>query len=82
MTIKKATIVRTIALILALLNTILTACNLNPLPFSDNELYEVASDVVTAALAVWAWWKNNSFTQPALAADEYMSKLKGEDNDA
>lgn len=82
MTIKKATIVRTVVLILALVNTILTACGLNPLPFSDEELYEGVSAAVTVGVSLWAWWKNNSFTQPALIADEYMNKLKGEDNDA
>ena len=82
MTIKKATIVRTIVLVLALLNTILTACGLNPLPFSDEELYEIVSSAVTGVIALWAWWKNNSFTNAALVADEYMKTLKGENNDA
>lgn len=80
MAIKTATIVRTIVLVITLLNTILTAFGVNPLPFSDDQIYEIVSALVTVGVSLWAWWKNNSFTKAAIAADEVLAELKhGED---
>jgi len=72
------TIIRTIVLAAAMVNQILTAAGRNPLPFSDSQIYEGASLAVTFAASVWAWWKNNSFTQEALAGDALMQHLKDE----
>lgn len=74
--IKKETIVRTIVLIIALVNSILTMCNINPLPFSDEQIYQGVSAIVTIAATLWAWWKNNSFTKEAIEADEYKKEIK------
>lgn len=75
-TIKKETIIRTIVLIIALINSILTMCNINPLPFSDEQIYQGVSAIVTITATLWAWWKNNSFTKEAVIADEYKKSLK------
>ncbi len=74
--ISKETIARTIVLILALLNNVLTMCGKNPLPFSDDELYVGVSAVVTVCATLWAWWKNNSFTQNAIEADEFLREKR------
>lgn len=79
-TIKKETIIRTIVLIIALINSILTMCNINPLPFSDEQIYQGVSAIVTIAATLWAWWKNNSFTKEAIEADEYKKKIKENKN--
>lgn len=76
MKVKTETIIRTIILIIALVNQILTATGKNPLPFSESELYEGLTAVATVGAAVWAWWKNNSFTKAAINADEYLHELK------
>lgn len=73
---KVDTIVRTIILFVALINQILTMCGINPLPFSDEELYTLVSGIVLAISAIWAWWKNNSFTAAAQKADEVLAELK------
>ncbi len=77
MKIQKGTVIRTVLLLLALINQVLTVCGLSPLPFEDELVSELISLLFTAAAAIVAWWKNNSFTQAALAADEYMNELKG-----
>ncbi|MBQ7095826.1 MAG: phage holin [Clostridia bacterium] len=77
MNISKMTIIRTFALIIALINQLLTVLGANPLPFSDEELYEGISILVTVGTSLWSWWKNNSFTKEAIEADGYMHKLKG-----
>ena len=81
MNISKGTIIRTIVLIIALINSVLTIFGCNPLPFSDEEIYEGVSAILTVAASLWSWWKNNSFTKAAIKADAYKDKLKaGEQN--
>lgn len=74
--VSKETLVRTVVLVIALANSFLTMFGKNPLPFSENEIYQAISAICTVAATIWAWWKNNSFTQPAIKADEYMKELK------
>lgn len=74
--ISKETLIRTIVLVIALLNSVLTMCNVNPLPFSDEQVYEGVSAVISVVATIWAWWKNNSFTKEAIEADEYKKKIK------
>lgn len=73
------TIARTTVLALALINQALTMFGVNPLPFSDTQVYEFITLAFTLGTTIWAWWKNNSFTEAALKADEYMNQLKGEE---
>lgn len=76
MKIKVETIVRTIVLAIALVNQSLTAMGKNPLPFADETLYEFLTILFTFIASGWAWWKNNSFTKNAIAADAVLSELK------
>lgn len=70
------TIVRTIVLAATLLNQVLTMLGKNPLPFAEDELYALLTTAATVAATLWAWWKNNSFTNNAIKADEYLTELK------
>lgn len=79
MKVKTSTIIRTIVLAVTLLNSILTACGINPLPFSEAEMYEGLSAVATVIASLWAWWENNSFTKNAIKADEVYEQLQAED---
>ena len=74
-TVKKDTIIRTIVLIVALINQALTLSGTHPLPFEDDEIVNVLSYAFTAAASLWAWWKNNSFTQNAIKADKVLDAL-------
>lgn len=76
--VSKETIIRTIALVLSIVNYILTAKGKNPLPFSETEVYEFISMIMMSAASLWAWWKNNSFTKEAIAADKVLADLKTE----
>ena len=69
------TLVRTVMLVVALLNLVLTSFGKNPLPFSDEQIYTGLSALVTVAAA---WWKNNSFTCCARQADEVLRVLQHE----
>ena len=76
MKISKNTIIRTVVLIVALINQILTSAGKNPLPFAEETIYEIVTYAFTVGAAVWSWWKNNSITQEAMRADEYLKELK------
>ena len=74
--IKSDTIIRTVVLGISLINQIIVMCGLNPLPFADDEIYAFVSTLVTVAAAIWSWWKNNSITKSAQAADEVKNAIK------
>lgn len=76
--IETGTIVRTAVLTFALINQGLTISGHNPLPFSEDEVGQAVSMILTVGASLWAWWKNNSFTQAAIIADENMRLQKGE----
>lgn len=66
------TIARTIALVLALINQLLTATGHPIIPISDDLINQLVSVSATIITSVIAWWKNNSFTKAALVGDEAM----------
>ena len=76
MNITSGTIARTIILVLALVNQILTAMGHSVINISDESINTLISTGFTIVTAVIAWWKNNSFTQSALKADEVMREGK------
>lgn len=80
--IKPETIVRTICLIIALANQILAIYGKERIPVTDDEIYQLVSIIATIIVSVWTWWKNNSFTQPALKADIYMERLRKQEKEA
>lgn len=70
------TIVRVLALVLALINQGLTAFGYSPLPIDDATLEAVLSTGLTVVFALLAMWKNNSFTAAAQVADKVKDALK------
>lgn len=76
MKVETSTIIRTIVLIIALINQILSVTGHSPLPITDDQVNELVTLAITVCVSIWTWWKNNSFTQSALMADEYRKKIK------
>lgn len=79
MKVKTETIIRTVVLILALINQVLAITGRQAIPITEDEVYQLITLVVTIAAALWSWWKNNSFTIPAIKADEYLEQLRKEE---
>lgn len=77
MKIKASTIARTAVLALALANQVLSVAGLSPLPIDSATLEPWVTTGLTTAAALWAWWKNNSFTPEAIQADELLEKMRG-----
>lgn len=70
-------IVTIVAAGVAFVNTILTAKGINPLPFSEDAVYEWASMAVNGILVIYAWWKNQNVTEDAQDAQAVLDVLKG-----
>lgn len=73
----KQAITRLVVLIVLLINQGLMLVGWNPLPFSEEQIYEAVSSVILVVVAIWTWWKNNSVTQEAQRADKFLKELKG-----
>lgn len=76
--ISAGTTARTIVLVLAFINQILSLLGWNPISFVEDDVYTSISTVITIGASVVSWWKNNSVTTEAIKADELLSELKTE----
>lgn len=74
--VKADTIARTVVLFLALANQVMVACGWSPVAIEEDSVYTLVSTIATLVTAVWAWWKNNSFTQAAIKADNVLKEEK------
>lgn len=72
----KATVIRTVLLIAALINNFLTIRGHSVLPIDDEEITQVVSALFTGVTSIMAWWKNNSFTEEAHKADSHLREMK------
>ena len=70
--ITKGTLIRTILLVLALINQILAVFGKSPIPIDDDTVTSLISTVWTVIASLIAWWKNNSFTDKAIKADKVL----------
>lgn len=70
------TIARTAVLLLALTNQMLSAMGKSPLPIESTTVEQLVTAGITTIAALVAWWKNNSFTKEAIAADKEYNRLK------
>ena len=75
-TVTPGTIARTLILALALINQILTASGHSIIAVSDDDINTLITTGFTVISALLAWWKNNSFTKPALKADVVLREEK------
>lgn len=82
MKITKGTLIRTVVLLLALVNQVLAICGVSPLNIADDDVSTVISTLWTIVSAIAAWWKNNSFTDTAITADCYKEELRSQNEEA
>ena len=75
------TAVRTVMLIITLLNDLLIFYGKSPLNIDENTVYQIITILSTIFVPLWTWWKNNSITKHAKKADEYLDYLKAGDID-
>lgn len=70
----KGTIIRTVLLLIALINQVLIILDLNPLPFSNADIYEGLTAFLTVMASLWAWFKNNYVTKTGERQKKVLSK--------
>lgn len=75
--ISTATIVRTVCLMLALLNLLLSSLGKPMLPIENATVEQFITALATIVIALVNWWNNNSFTQEAIKADNLLNEWQG-----
>lgn len=76
MKISKGTILRAVFTALVVINLILKNLGLDVLGTEDTTAAACAEAISEASVILISFWKNNSFTQNAIKADEYLKELK------
>lgn len=74
--ITKGTIARTIMLGIVLINLILKHFGIDAINVSESEILTLIEAIIEVAVILISFWKNNSFTQNAIKADEFLKTLK------
>ena len=82
MKITKRTIASTIINLIALINAVMVMLGKPILVISDNQVGVIVSVIFTIVAWAYGFWKNNSFTKNAIAADNYLADLRGVAEDA
>ena len=62
--------IRTAILIIALVNQAVVMIGMSRGDINIEKWSEYATYILTTVSAIWSWWKNNSFTDPAQCADK------------
>lgn len=66
----------TIMLFIVLVNMILQHFVFDIIKVDENQVLSLVEIVVELAVIIVSFWKNNSFTDKAIQADEFLKKLK------
>lgn len=69
-------IVRLVVLAILIINQTLITIGYEPLPFSDEQIYEAISIAALVVGSLWIWWKNNNVTDVAIAGQAEIERLK------
>lgn len=72
----KAVVIRTIVLVVALINNALALFGKSPLPIESEDVESLVTLLFTLGASLWAWWKNNSFTFAAREGDKTMRRYR------
>lgn len=69
-------LVRLAVLVILLLNQTLISLGYNPLPFSEEQIYEGLSSVALVVSAIYSWWKHANITPEAEQAQVELERRK------
>lgn len=74
---KANALIRLVVLAILIINQTLVTLGYEPLPFSDEQIYEAISILALVIGSLWVWWKNNNVTDVALAGQSEIERIKG-----
>lgn len=76
MKISKGTIVRTIAILLVVINMFLQHFGIDVINVDENEILSFVEILIELSAIIVGFWKNNSFSDKAIKADEFLQELR------
>lgn len=76
MAITKGTIVRTICIAIVIINLILQKLGIDVINVSESTILSVVEMLIQIAVIIVGFWKNNSYTEKAIQADQFLQNLK------
>lgn len=76
MKISKGTIVRTIMMLLVLANIVLQKMGYDIINVDENTILTLVEVLIEIAVLIVGFWKNNSYTEKAIKADEFLKTLR------
>ena len=76
MEISKGTIVRTIMLVVVIINLVLKHFGIDVINVEESQVLKFVEVLIEVGTIIVAFWKNNSFTDKAIKADNFLNQLK------
>lgn len=76
MKITKGTIVRTIVLLVVMVNLVLERCGVDLIPTDESMILMFVETTIEIAAIIVGFWKNNSFSEKAIRADAFLKELR------
>lgn len=76
MKISKGTIVRTVMLVIVIINLVLKQLGYNLINVSESKILSDVEMVIELAVIIVSFWKNNSYSKNAIKADEFLKNLR------
>lgn len=76
MKISKSTIIRLILVILVIVNIVLEKKGIDIIPADEYTVAMFVETLIEIAIIAVGFWKNNSFSQAAIKADEFLNHLR------
>lgn len=76
MKISKSTIIRTILVSIVIINFILEKVGVDLIPADESVVTMFVETFIEIAILFVGFWKNNSYSQAAIRADEFLKELR------
>lgn len=76
MKVSKSTIVRTILVLIVIINFILERCGVDIIPTDEHFILMLVETLIEIAIIAVGFWKNNSYSEKAIKADEFLKELR------
>lgn len=81
MKISKSTIIRAILVTIVIVNFFLEKLGVDIIPADESVITMIVETAIEIAVIVVGFWKNNSFSQAAIRADEFLKELRNDETD-
>jgi SPP1 family holin len=80
--ISKGTIIRTILLFLVIVNIFLEKKGIDLIPADEHTITMIVETLIELAVIVVGFWKNNSYSEKAIKADQFLQYLKNSETES